>query len=221
MMASLLGSIKHTIADRLVPRSRLVRRGPTTRRRVALTFDDGPGELTPAFLDVLAKHRVPATFFLIGRFCAEHPELAREYHRRGHQVGLHGYDHRSFPALGLSELDDQLRSTAACLGNDARVGATGRAWVRPPHGALDARSLVQLLASDYVVAMWSLDSEDYVSGSDADDIAARCAPARVSPGEVILMHEDASATLEALPRIIRGLRGDGYELVTLADLVTT
>jgi peptidoglycan/xylan/chitin deacetylase (PgdA/CDA1 family) len=204
--------MKSAVLDAM-PRSRVIRRGPGPARRVALTFDDGPDHMTRAYLDMLGELGVSATFFLIGRQCEREPELTRAYAERGHQIASHGYDHARFPVLSVSALDDQLRRTDAAMG----AQPTPRRWVRPPHGTLSARVLAQLLARGDVVALWSLDSEDYKS-RDPGDLAARCAPSVVRPGEVILMHEGQEWTLEALPRVVSALRDAGYEMVTMADM---
>lgn len=197
----------------LMPRSLLLARGPRHRRRVALTFDDGPDERTNDYLGVLESLCVRATFFLIGEECEKDPSLVREYVRRGHQIAGHGWDHTRFSALSGSVLREQIDRTNEALGPQT----TARPWVRPPHGDLDARALVHLLASGSTIAMWSLDSKDY-EVSDAGALASRCAPDRVRPGEVILLHEGQSWTLEALPRIVVGLRRAGFEMVTMAEL---
>lgn len=191
----------------------LLRKGPSASKRVALTFDDGPDSLTHRYLEVLDDLGVPATFFVCGTHAEEHPELVREYLRRGHQVASHGYDHTSFPKLTRRELLDQLERTEAAIGGQV----SGRAWVRPPHGALDAMSLITTRASGYVVALWSVDSEDYTD-KDPSSLAERCSPKNVRPGDVILFHEGQEWTLEALPRIVTGIQASGLECVTMYDL---
>ncbi|MBX3221838.1 MAG: polysaccharide deacetylase family protein [Labilithrix sp.] len=197
----------------MVPRSRLLQRGPTGRARVALTFDDGPNELTAGFLERLDELGVRATFFLVGNKCEAQPDLMREYTRRGHQVASHGYDHTRFTQLSWGALVDQLDKTDRVLGRQP----TSRPWVRPPHGAVDARVLGQLLAYDRLIALWSYDPRDY-EVHDKDEIARRCRPERVSHGEVILLHEGRQSTLDALPAIVGGLRDGGYEMVTMAEM---
>lgn len=203
---------KHAVFD-AVPGGRLLWRGPATVRRVALTFDDGPDEMTPAYLDVLDDLAVPATFFIVGDGAEQRPEMVREYIRRGHQVAAHGYNHRRFPDLSWRELDDQLARSAAAIGPQP----VGRPWVRPPYGAMDARVMAQVIARGWTIALWSLDSHDY-EAPDAEGIVARCVPSAVRPGDVLLFHENQQTTLDALPRIVEGLKGAGYECVTMADL---
>ncbi len=208
--------VKARVRD-LVQRAsgRMYWRGSVDRRRVALTFDDGPDDLTEAYLDVLDRHGVPATFFVMGDLTEARRSTILEYLRRGHQVGSHGYDHTRMTTLSPRALLDQLDRTAAVIGPVPQ----GRLWVRPPYGAVNPTVLAAMLARGYTIGMWSLDSHDF-EGS-VDEIVARCAPERVAPGDVLLFHEGYASTLAALPRIIDGLHGAGYELVTMADLVAT
>jgi peptidoglycan/xylan/chitin deacetylase (PgdA/CDA1 family) len=205
---SIRARVKELVFDR-VPG--LIRRGPVDTKRVAITFDDGPDAYTTRYLDLLDELGIPATFFVIGQSAEQHPELIREYLRRGHQVASHGYDHARFRILSTRDLLDQCRRTEAALGGQL----TGRPWVRPPHGELDTRSILTLRATGYTVALWSLDAEDYTD-HDPKSIAARCANAR--PGDVLLFHEGQQHTLDALPIIVGKLRADGYECVTMHDL---
>jgi len=208
--ASVRARVRNAVLDRIPG---VLRRGPAQPHRVALTFDDGPDQMTGQYLDLLDRLGVPATFFLIGSSAAALPDVTREYLRRGHQVASHGYDHTRFTKLGRRALLDQCARTEQALGGQT----TGRPWVRPPHGAMDPGSLLTLLAAGYTVAMWSLDPCDY-SEHDPAELAARCAPEHVAPGEVLLFHEGQPWTLEAVPQIVEALHGAGYEFVTMQDL---
>jgi peptidoglycan-N-acetylglucosamine deacetylase len=201
--------VKERVFDH-VPR--LVRRGPPDVRRVALTFDDGPDERTTEYLAMLDDLGVPATFFLCGDRVDRRPHMIGEYLRRGHQVASHGYDHTRFTKLSRAQLLDQCARTEAALGGQP----TGRPWVRPPHGSLDATSTVSLIAAGYTVALWTIDSEDH-SDRDIDSLVARCT-LNTKPGEVLLFHEGQEWTLAALPRIVEGLRAAQLECVTMFDL---
>ena len=209
-MTSVRAAIKNVVFDR-VPG--LLRRGPATSKRIALTFDDGPDDMTLRYLDVLDDLGVPATFFVLGEHAHDHPELIREYVRRGHQVAGHGYDHQRFTKLKRGELLDQCKRTDEAIGGQP----TGQPWVRPPHGSLDSLSLISLRVAGYVVALWSLDSCDY-EDRDIASLTERCSPHAVSGGEVLLFHEGQEWTLEALPRIVTALHASGMECVTMADL---
>lgn len=207
---SVRSKVKNAVLDRIPG---VLRRGPATSKRIALTFDDGPHELTPKYLELLDDLGVPATFFVSGEYAVVQPDLIREYLRRGHQVANHGFDHTSFTKLSRKALLDQVERTEASIGGQV----TGRPWVRPPHGFLDATSLVTLRAAGYVVALWSVDSCDY-DEKDPSRLAERCSPDVVSGGDVLLFHEGQQWTLDALPRIIAALHGAGLECVTMHDL---
>ncbi len=202
--------VKNAMFDR-VPG--LLRKGPTATKRVALTFDDGPDRMTTRYLDKLDELGIPATFFVVGEQAEAHPELIREYLRRGHQVAGHGYDHTRFPRLSRRALIDQLERTEQAIGGQV----SGRPWVRPPHGALDAKSLISTVAAGFVIALWSVDSQDYTD-KDPASLAERCGPKNVGAGDVILFHEGQEWTLDALPRIVTGLQASGLECVTMQDL---
>ena len=209
-MSSVRALVKNVVFDRIPG---CLRRGPTTARRVALTFDDGPDDYTLRYLDALDVLGVPATFFLCGEHADRRPELVREYVRRGHQLANHGYDHARFTKLSGKALADQLERTEKALGGQL----TGRPWVRPPHGELDASSFVRLLSAGYTIALWSVDSEDY-GDHDPLSLAERCSPPNVGPGDVLLLHEGQQWTLDAIPRIVTALHAAGYECVTMHDL---
>ena len=209
-MPSVRALVKNVVFDRMPG---CLRKGPSTSRRVALTFDDGPDDYTERYLDLLDDLGVPATFFLCGEHADKRPELVREYVRRGHQLANHGYDHTRFTKLSGTELADQLTRTEKSYGGQL----TGRPWVRPPHGELDTGSFARLLAGGYTIALWSVDSCDY-DDHDPASIAERCSPKNVGSGDVLLMHEGQQWTLDALPRIVTALHAAGYECVTMHDL---
>src|SRR5581483_11418945 len=124
------------LAARAIPRAVLVRRGPVNDRRVALTFDDGPDEMTDAYLDVLARYDVRATFFVVGDPCTKHRDALERVSARGHELAGHGFTHRPFPEMDLATLRDELRRTSLLLPRPVN-----RALVRPPRGATSLWSL--------------------------------------------------------------------------------
>jgi peptidoglycan-N-acetylglucosamine deacetylase len=208
-----LKSTVKTFAYRAVPGRRFIARGPATGNRLALTFDDGPCEMSLAYLDLLDRLMVPATFFVVGDRVEQYPDIMREYIRRGHQVAGHGFDHARFTNLSVAELADQLRRTEAAIGPQN----TARPWVRPPFGAIGAKSLLQIVASGRVTAMWSFDSEDY-NLKTVDALLERCTPQAVTAGDVILFHEEQQWTFDALAPMIERWRHAGFSFVTMADL---
>src|SRR5262245_32986684 len=119
VVASVRSLVRNAVVARMPG---LLRRAPIGGKRVALTFDDGPDELTPEYLELLDHFGVPATFFVCGAIAVERPDLIREYVRRGHQLANHGYDHARFTKLSRKELLDQLVRTDHAIGGQA----TGR-----------------------------------------------------------------------------------------------
>lgn len=202
------------IAGRALPSSVLFVRGARTgAKRVALTFDDGPDPMTPSYLDALDHLGVRATFFLVGENAARAAELVREYVRRGHEVGAHGWSHEPFPAMSGTRLEDDLVRTDAVLPAPSR-----RPMVRPPRGALSPRTLLRIATSGRTAVLWSVDSDDCRT-RDVRVVQRRLAPHRLSPGDVVLLHEMQPWTLEALPGAVASLRADGWELVTVSELM--
>jgi len=184
------------------------------RRRIALTFDDGPDAMTSEYLDLLARLHVRATFFLVGEKAAREPGLVREYRRAGHDVGGHGWSHDPFSCMSADRLRDELARTESALG-----AVEGRfRFVRPPRGAISLGSLVQIAAAGYTTVLWSLDSDD-CRARDPSVVERRVGPNAIRPGDVVLLHELQPWTIEALPPIVTSLRRGGYELVTLSELM--
>jgi peptidoglycan/xylan/chitin deacetylase (PgdA/CDA1 family) len=211
-----------TIAEALLPESAVVWRGPVTRgrrgakrRRVALTFDDGPDDLTPGYLSVLERFGAKVTFFVVGEMCAARPDLVSAIAAAGHELGGHGYTHRRFPALAPSELKRELVRTAALL----PPSVFGRALVRPPHGAISLSSLVTCARASFTTALWSHDSGDCRTQLSRDVVGAFESKDASEPGAIVLLHEGQPWTLEALPAILRSLTETDHELVTVSEML--
>ena len=182
--------------------------------RVALTFDDGPTALTVDYLRVLERLGARATFFLVGELCAEHPELVRAITSAGHEVAGHGYTHRPFTSLSRGQLVDELSRTQALL----PPHAAGRALVRPPYGAVSAASLLACSAHGFTTVLWSLNSGDWRS-HDAQAVENTMAAQAALPGEIVLLHEGQTWTMNALPAIVGSLQKAGHELCTVGELL--
>jgi peptidoglycan/xylan/chitin deacetylase (PgdA/CDA1 family) len=197
-----------------MPRALLVRRGAGTARRVALTFDDGPHQLTDAYLDVLDRYGARATFFVVGDAVRAHPGAVLRMVARGHEVAGHGFTHKAFTKLGEAELLGELRRTAELL----PPARDGRPLVRPPHGATSVRTLATSAWAGFTTVMWSRDSDDCRTDAPAD-IVAKLDPTALEPGEIILLHEGQSWTLAALPRILEALTQHGWRAVPVGEML--
>jgi peptidoglycan/xylan/chitin deacetylase (PgdA/CDA1 family) len=184
---------------------------------VALTFDDGPnpGE-TEALLRVLAKAKVPATFFMVGRNVKRYPELAQQVAKAGHQIAGHGYSHTSLKTLAPPKLESELLQTTKAIET-----ATGQRplWLRPPYGAANATTYSLLGEHDIKVALWNVDPQDF-RRPGAKVIAKRVVK-RVRPGSVILLHDGGGTrtqTVKAVKSIIKKLKKKGYTFVTIQQM---
>jgi peptidoglycan-N-acetylglucosamine deacetylase len=189
--------------------------GPRDRRRVALTFDDGPDELTPAVLDLLARHGARATFFVIGRRVGTGEDALRRALREGHEIGNHTWNHRP-RGRGLYDLA-QLACTSAAIRH--ATGVEPR-LLRAPHGELTLGLRRAAGASGLTPVCWDVDPADW-SGPGAAAIVSRVLGTTQS-GSIVVLHDcspDHAGTLTALEQILGRLRDDGYELVTVSELL--
>jgi peptidoglycan/xylan/chitin deacetylase (PgdA/CDA1 family) len=207
------------LANAILPQSVVAWRGRgvpgSGRRTVALTFDDGPSELTHAYLDVLKAHGGRATFFLVGERCEEYPELVSAIADGGHELGGHGYTHRRFPTLGKNELRQELTRTAALL----PLPNGKKPLVRPPHGAFSLSSIFTSARAGFTTVLWSHDSGDWCTTSADQVRAAFGKDAPMAAGAIVLLHEGQPWTLDALPTVLGKLSEEGHELVTVGELL--
>ena len=129
--------------------------GNTNLPGIALTFDDGPHPRdTPRVLEVLAKHDVRSTFFLIGESVERYPHLVKQIHDRGHQLGLHCYRHIPFPLESASTLKGQLDRSRIAIADACGVSPDSIRDIRPPYGIFSKKNLSLLNDSDYRLVLW-------------------------------------------------------------------
>lgn len=209
-------------------RARRWRRFPGLERvegsgRVVLTFDDGPDpEGTPAVLDALDQAGARATFFILGTQLAAHPELGHEIVRRGHEIGLHGYEHlrhdRTDPGLSRSDLTRGQAAIEDALG--IRCGL-----FRPPYGKMSpaAAEVCESLGLTVVYwSAWGLDWENVPS-----ERIAEVAGDQIDDGGIVLLHDSARygrrtsavPTADAIPLIAERTSRAGLSLVSLGEVV--
>lgn len=199
----------------------LVLRGNQTNNRVALTFDDGPDiRYTPQILDVLDRHNVKATFFLIGSRANEHRDIVRRIHESGHAIGNHTYWHPNLPKEDIQRLHWEVTETEKVLVDI--LGYKPRLF-RSPYGALNEEIMDMLTDLNFTAVGWDVDSLDWKQ--EGAEVIQDNVLSNVGFGSIILMHDggdwsmDLSGTAEALDVIITKLKEDGTEFVTIPELV--
>jgi cellulose synthase/poly-beta-1,6-N-acetylglucosamine synthase-like glycosyltransferase/peptidoglycan/xylan/chitin deacetylase (PgdA/CDA1 family)/spore germination protein YaaH len=200
------------------------------KKKLAVTFDDGPdNRWTPKILDVLKQKNVPATFFIVGVAGSQWPELLKREYAEGHDVGNHTYTHPNFDDISHTQLRWELNLTQRLI--ESTIGVKSILF-RPPYG-IDhepeyAEEVAQLpIAQDmgYVIVGQRIDPHDWKQPGGKQVPAAKIVDAvlnQAADGNIILFHDgggDRSQTVAALPQVIEALRAQGYQFVSVPDLL--
>ncbi|MEW6623483.1 MAG: polysaccharide deacetylase family protein [Bacillota bacterium] len=197
------------------------RSGPEEQKIIALTFDDGPDDnFTPKILDILKEHKVPATFFVMGRRCELFPEVVSRMANEGHIIGNHTYTHPNIVKLSNKKALKELSDTDKIV---KEIAGYTPFLFRSPYGSLDREKTKLIVNSGYNIIAWNVDSLDW-RGLSADEVKTNILE-NVIEGSIILQHsaggigEDLSGTVQALDEIIKVLKKDGFEFVTVDKLL--
>lgn len=185
---------------------------PAGEKYVALTFDDGPkAGTTDVLLDGLAERRASATFFLIGRQIPGNEDLVQRMAAEGHQVGNHTWNHARLEGADAAVISDEVGLTDQLLRDILRAGEY---WVRPPYGGVDRT--VQTAVTVPMVK-WSVDPRDWES-LNADKVV-QAVLETVKPNSIILLHDIYPSSVEAALQLVDLLRQEGYQFVTVRELL--
>ncbi|MFF2732575.1 polysaccharide deacetylase family protein, partial [Streptomyces sp. NPDC058008] len=170
---------------------------------VGLTFDDGPSSSTPALLNALKQNGLRATMFNQGQYAASNPAQVRAQVDAGMWVGNHSYTHPHLTQQSQAQVESELSRTQQAI--SAAGGGTPKLF-RPPYG--ESNATVQAAAAKYGLTqiIWDVDSQDWNSASTDAIVQAN---ARLTNGQIILMHDWPANTLAAIPRIAQGLASRG------------
>jgi len=184
------------------------------KKVVALTFDDGPdGNTTPQALDILAKYKIKATFFVQGKNIAGNEAILKRMQSEGHEVGNHSWNHPILTKLSLEDAKKQLTDTEDAI---TKVLGKSSKLMRPPYGAIsdDIRNSLDLR-----FIMWDVDSLDWKSKNEAAILTE--IQHQTSDGAIILMHDIHQPSVNSLPKVIEYLQEQGYSFVTVSELLNT
>ncbi|MDQ3676194.1 MAG: polysaccharide deacetylase family protein [Actinomycetota bacterium] len=183
---------------------------------MALTFDDGPGAVTDDLLEVLAVHRVRATFNVLGGRIAGREPVLRRVASAGHELGVHGWTHRDHRQRPLTSARG-VASTVRAIG--AACGARPRLF-RPPFGLTSLRLEAAVALLGLQTVLWDVDPRDF---EEPGGVAIRDRTlAAVRPGSIVLLHDDRpelAATADALDGILRELAHRGLHATTVSELL--
>ena len=184
-------------------------------KAVSLTFDAAWGnEDTQQLIDILAKYNVKATFFVVGFWVDKFPESVKALSDAGHEVMNHSDNHAHFSKLSASEI---VRNVTTCNTKVAGVTGVTPTLFRCPYGEYDDHVINALKSMGMYTIQWDVDSLDWKNLS-ASEITQRVT-SKVQPGSIVLFHNAALHTPEALPAILEYLIKNGYAAVPVSQLL--
>ena len=184
------------------------------KKVVALTFDDGPdGNTTPQALDILAKYKIKATFFVQGKNIAGNEAILKRMQADGHEIGNHSWNHPVLTQLSFEDAKKQITDTEDAIKN---VLGKSSKLMRPPYGAIsdDIRNSL-----DLSFILWDVDSLDWKSKNEASIFTE--IQHQTSDGAIILLHDIHQPSVNSLPKVIEYLQEQGYSFVTVSELLNT
>ena len=194
-----------------------VSRGNPSSMDVSLTFDiEQDANSVNEMLDILRARNVKATFFILGPFASSHPQVLKRIASEGHEFGNHSISHSQWTKRSADALPGELAQLERQVMDI--TGLSTIPYFRFPYGDRNASLIALANSCGYLSVYWSVDPQDWRSGRSPQDIVSRVLSSS-SPGAIVLLHSGAR-TRDALPGIIDGLRGRGYRLVTLTELLS-
>lgn len=204
-------AVSNTFQDRELPIYRVCR----DDNKMSISFDAAWGnEDTQEIIDILAKYNVKATFFVVGDWVDKYPESVKALSDAGHEVMNHSDTHPYMTSLSSAEI---LEEANACSDKIEKITGVRPILLRPPYGDYNNNVISTLSENGYYCIQWDVDSLDWKDLS-ADEITDRVMK-NVGSGSIVLFHNAALHTPEALPGIIESLQGKGLEIVKISELI--
>ncbi len=190
---------------------------PTNEKILALTFDISWGNTTPMpVIEILKKEGVTCTFFLSGPWVRQYPDVPQRIKADGHEIGSHGNRHVNLSTLSKHEIKKEIEEAHQAI---KEVTGIEPNLIRTPNGDYNDLVIQTAQECNYRVIQWSVDSLDWMN--PGVDVIVERVTKRAHPGAIILMHasDTCKQTVDALPKIIRELKKQGYKLVTVSELL--
>lgn len=191
----------------------LLSKNSVKANKICFTFDDGPSENTPAILEVLEKHNVKATFFVIGENCLKHPEIVQKMTKMGHFIGNHSFSHQN--NIGWSSTKSVIQEIEKC--NLAIENTTGYKTnlYRPPFGVTNPNIARAIMATNMLSIGWTIRTFD-TQITDAGRLIEKTKPRLNKKGHIVLMHDTCEQSVAALDELIVHCKKNGLEIVNLS-----
>lgn len=189
----------------------------TDKKCVAISFDAAWGnEDTKQILEILEKNNVKTTFFMTGGWVDSYPEDVIAIAEAGHDLGNHSQNHKNMSQLSVEEIKEEIMTVHNKVYELTEIDMT---LFRPPYGDYDDDVITSCADVNYYPIQWDIDSLDW-KNYGKDDLVDRVVNHKdLKNGSIILMHNGAKYTAEALQEVIDGLRNKGYEIVPISELI--
>ena len=189
----------------------------TDQKKIALTFDAAWGnEDTADLLSILARNQIHATFFLTGSWVDTYPDDVKAIAAAGHDIGNHSQTHPEMSTLSKEQIRDELMQVHK---NVKELTGQNMCFFRPPYGDYNNLLIQTATQCGYLSIQWDIDSLDWKDYGIQSIIDKTALNPELSNGSIILMHNGAKYTKDALETVISTLQSKGYEFVTLSELV--
>lgn len=189
----------------------------TDDKKVALSFDAAWGnEDTQKILEILAKHNVHATFFMTGGWVDSYPEDVKAILAGGHDLGNHSENHKNMSQISNEDKEQELMKV-----HEKVKSLTGYEMFlfRPPYGDYDNDVIKTATKCGYYPIQWDVDSLDWKDYGVDSIVNTVCSNKHLGNGSIILCHNGAKFTADALDTLITNLKGQGYEIVPISELI--
>lgn len=189
----------------------------TNKKQVALSFDAAWGnEDTKKILEILKKHDVHVTFFMTGGWVDAYPDDVKALYEAGHDLGNHSENHKNMSQLSEAECKEEIQKV-----HDKVKKLTGYDMFlfRPPYGDYDNDVVLISRQMGYYPIQWDVDSLDWKNYGVASIISTVCNHKHLGNGSIILCHNGAKYTADALDDLITNLKKQGYEIVPISKLI--
>lgn len=187
----------------------------TTEKKVSLSFDAAWGnEQTTTLLNILDEYNINATFFLVGAWVDKYPDSVKEIVEHGNEIGNHSNTH---PHMSQISQSNQTGEIASCNSKVEALTGTKPVLFRAPYGEYNNDIINAATSESMYTIQWNIDSLDWKDPTPQQMVDR--ITKKLEPGSIILMHNGATNTPEALPMIIQTIQNEGYEIVPISQLI--